>query len=268
MIIGSIGARTIFVVKPGAATAEPWIQPDDQLTLGILGVFADEKAQTLWACFSSIHDVKHPPSTLKAFDLQTGALKEKYPLPTAGAFCNDIAVGGDGTAYISDTNNMEVDRLAPGSRQLEAWAGNGGFGPQGGVLDGISVLGNRLFVNTLETNKLFMVPIEAGGKAGMITDIKLDRAIHNPDGMRSLGKDSVLMVEGGGKGRLSRIEINGDSGRVTPLKAGYPDGAVSATVVGTTAYVLEGQLDALFGEPDPHRVSKPFHATAVEVGNP
>jgi hypothetical protein len=40
------------------------------------------------------------------------------------------------------------------------------------------------------------------------------------------------------------------------------------TVVGTTAYVLEGQLEALFGKPDPNRASKPFHATAVEVGNP
>jgi streptogramin lyase len=79
----------------------------------------------------SIHDVKQPPSTLKAFDLQTGALKEKYPLPTDGAFRNDIAVGSDGTTYISDTNNMEVDRFAPGGHQLEVWAGNGGFGPRG-----------------------------------------------------------------------------------------------------------------------------------------
>jgi glucose/arabinose dehydrogenase/mono/diheme cytochrome c family protein len=268
IIIGSIGARTIYVVKPGAATAEPWIQPDDAPTLGILGVFADEKTQTLWACFSSIHDVKQPPSTLKAFDLETGALKDKYPLPTAGGFCNDIAVGADRTAYISDTNNMEVDRLAPGSHQLEVWAGNGGFGPKGGILDGISVLGNRLFVNALQTNKLFMVPIEATGKAGAITEVKLDRPIHNPDGMRSFGKDSVLIVEGGGEGWLSRIKIAGDSGKVTSLKQGYPDGAVSVAVVGTTAYVLEGQLVALFGPPDPHRVEKPFHATAVEVGNP
>jgi glucose/arabinose dehydrogenase/mono/diheme cytochrome c family protein len=268
VIIGSISARTIYAVKPGAQTAEPWIQPDDEPALGILGAFADEKAQTLWACFSSIHDGKQPPSTLKAFDLQTGALKGKYPLPTAGAFCNDIAVGADGSAYISDTNNMEVDRLAPGIHQIEVWAGNGGFGPKGGVLDGISVLGNHLYVNTLETNKLFTVPIDADGKAGTITEMKLDRAVHNPDGMRSFGKDSVLIVEGGGKGWLSRIKIADDSGQVTPLKGSYPDGAVSVTVVGTTAYVLEGQLDALFGKPDPHRVSKPFHATAVEVGSP
>jgi hypothetical protein len=141
-------------------------------------------------------------------------------------------------------------------------------GPRGGVLDGISVLGNRLYVNTLETNKLFTVSIEPDGKAGAITDMKLDRAIHNPDGMRSFGKDSVLIVEGGGKGWLSRIKVADDSGQVTPLKEDDPDGAVSVTVVGTTAYVLEGQLSALFGPPDPHPVEKPFHATAVEVGNP
>ena len=104
-----------------------------------------------------------------------------------------------------------------------------------GVLDGISVLGNRLYANTLEANKLFTVSIEADGKAGAITDMKLDRALHNPDGMRSFGKDSVLIVEGGGKGWLSRIKVAGDSGQVTPLKEDYPDGAVSVTVVGTAA---------------------------------
>jgi hypothetical protein len=69
-------------------------------------------------------------------------------------------------------------------------------------------------------------------------------------------------------GRLSRIKINGDSGQVTTLKEGYPDGPVSVTVVGATAYVLEGQLKAWFGTPDPDVVAKPFHATGVPVGNP
>src|ERR1700720_1574826 len=104
----------------------------------------------------------------------------------------------DGTAYISDTGNMEVDRLPRGGRQLQVWAGHGGFGPKGGVLDAISVLGNRLFVNTLATSKLFAIPIKADGTAGAITEMKLDRAINQPDGMRSFGKDSVLIVEGGG----------------------------------------------------------------------
>jgi len=205
---------------------------------------------------------------LTAFDLQTGTVKGRYLLPTGDAFCNDIAVGTDGTTYVTDTNNMEVDRLPSGAQQLQVWAGNGSFGPKGGILDGISVLANQLYVNTLSTSKLFSVPIGADGRPGTITEIKLDRAIDHPDGMRRFGEDSVLIVEGGGNGRLSRIRIVGDSGQLTTLKEGFPDGPVSVTVVGTTGYVLEGQLKALFGPPDPHPISKPFHATAVEVGNP
>lgn len=268
IIIGSIKARTIFSVKPGAATAEPWIKPDNETMLGNFGVFADNKSNTLYACFSPMpgqHSSAH--ATLKTFNLRTGAFKAKYELPTAGAFCNDIAVGADGAAYVSDTQNMEIDRMAKGATKLEVWAGNGGFGPSGGVLDGISVLGNRVFVNTLATSKLFEVPIEVGGKVGAITEVKLDHPIDRPDGMRSFGKDSVLIVEGGPSAKLSKITITGDSGQVTPLKEGLPDGPVSVTIVGTTGYVLGGQLKQLF-DPDPNATPKPFHATAVEVGRP
>jgi hypothetical protein len=66
--------------------------------------------------------------------------------------------------------------------------------------------------NTLQTSKLFSVPIAVDGKAGDIIEVKLDRAIENPDGMRAFGTDSVLIVEGGGKGRLSRISLAGDAG--------------------------------------------------------
>ena len=142
VIIGNIGARTIYVVQPGAATAEPRIQPDDQPTLGILGVFADEKAKTLWGCFSSIHDVKQPPSTLKAFDLQTGALKEKYPLPTAGAFCNVLRLEAMAPPTFPTPTTWKSTASRPEVINLEVCAGSGGFRPKGGVLDGISVLGN------------------------------------------------------------------------------------------------------------------------------
>jgi hypothetical protein len=43
------------------------------------------------------------------------------------------------------------------------------------------------------------------------------------------------------------------------------------TVVGTTAYVLEGQLALMMNPPKPGTPpppAKPYRATAVEVGNP
>lgn len=271
LYIGSIGLRSIFRVKPGAASAETWVAAGDDAPAGYLGVFADAKHGTLWACSLPLAgpDVAKPvPSKLHAYDLKTGAAKAHYPLPTAGAVCNDAAVGLDGSVYATDTTNMEVVRLAPGAKALTVWAGDGGFGPKGGVLDGIAVLGNHVFVNTLMTSKIFSVPVGKGGKAGAITEVKLDRAIDKPDGMRSFGHNSLLVVEGGssGTGRLSRVTVNGTAAKAVSLKEGYPDGAVAVTVVGTTAYVLEAQLAAMRGPPG--TPVKPFHATAVEVGKP
>ena len=160
---------------------------------------------------------------------------------------------------------MEVLRLKKRARQLEVWAGNGAFGPKGGVLDGIAVLGDRVFANTLATSKLFGVAIERGGKAGAVTEIKLDRPISRPDGMRSFGKDSLLVVEGGA-GRLSLVTISGDSATVKTLSEGYPDGATAVTVVGDVAWVLEAQLGAMRGPAT--NPAKPFIAPEVNVGKP
>jgi hypothetical protein len=271
VIIGSTAARTIFLAKPGAATADAWIQPGTDGMQGIFGVLADDKSNTLWACSNFAGPAgatPPPPSALHAFDLKTGSPKGHYPLPTAGGFCNDIAIGSDGAAYVTDSNNMEVARLKKGAKELEVWAGNGAFGPKGGVVDGIAVVGQRVFVNTLLTSKLFKVPIESGGKAGAVAEVKLDRAIERPDGMRSFGKDSLLVTEGGGDGRLSRIALSGDAGKVTTIKEGYPDGPVGVTVVDTTAYVLEGQLRTMRAPVDPNAQARPFHATAVVLGKP
>ncbi len=172
-----------------------------------------------------------------------------------------------GNAYATDTTNMQVVRLPKGGSALEVWSTADAYGPKGGVLDGIAVLGDRVLVNTLATSKLFATPIGKDGKAGSTVELKLDRALERPDGQRSFGKSSLLVVEGGGGGRLSKVDIQGDAGKVTTIKEGFPDGPVAVTVVGTTAYVLEAQFASMRppkqGEAPP--APKPFKATAVEL---
>jgi sugar lactone lactonase YvrE len=277
VIIGSVQARTIWRAAPGSATAEAWIQPGTDGMQGVFGVLADEASGTLYACSGSFgappaEGPPPPPSTLHAFDLATGAPKGKYPLPDTGAFCNDIAVDAAGNAYVTDTSNMLVDRLAKGGDKLVTWAGtDGGFGAKGGVLDGIAVLGDRVLVNTLVSSKLFAVPIGEAGAAGRIVEIKTDRTVERPDGMRSFGGSDLLIAEGGGPGRLARVTVTGDTGKVVTVKEGFPDGPVAVTVVGTKAYVLEGQLALMMSPPAPGAPPpppKPYKATAVEVGTP
>jgi sugar lactone lactonase YvrE len=274
IIIGSIAQKQIYRAKPGASTAEVWIAPGTEGLNNVLGVFADNKAGTLYVCSNVLGPPGAGPAvnaTLLTFDSKSGTPKGHYVFPTEKATCNDIAVAADGNVYATDTSNMEIVTLKKGGTALTVWAGNGAFGPKGGVLDGISVLGKRVVANTLATSKLWSVPIGADGKAGSVTEVKLDKEIVRPDGMRSFGKSDVLIIEGGNGGRLSRISLTGDTGKVTTVKEGYPDGPVAVTVVGTTAYVLEGQLAAFMGrpgagtEPPP---AKPFKATAVQVGKP
>lgn len=246
LFIGSLGTRTIFRAKTTDVAAESWAQPPMEPSQGIYGVYADQKSRTLYACVSGFGAAgASATAELLTLDLKTGKLKARYPFPSLGGLCNDIATAADGTAYVTDSRNMEVLRLKPRAKALEKWIGDSAFGPKNGVLDGISVLGNRVVVNTLGTNKLFSAPVQRDGRAGNVVELQLNRPIAGPDGMRSVDTNSLLVVESGGNGRLSRVDVSGDSAKVTTLQEGFAGGPVSATVVGSKAYVVEAQFAAL-----------------------
>lgn len=269
VLIGSISEGSVYKAAPGAAEAEPWIPGHAGGLAGVFGVLADEASGTLWICSAALAfgppqpGETRPASALHAFDLASGEPKASYPLPGEGGHCNDAAVASDGAVYATDTQLMHVVRLAPGASELEVWSPEGAFGPAGGVLDGISIVGGRVVVNTLATSKLFAVEVAADGSAGAVTEIALDRPIERPDGMRSFGDDGVLVVEG--SGRLSKIVLDGANGTVTTVGEGY-SGPVAVTVVGTTAYVLEGQFSQMQAGPDAE--VPPMYAIGVEVGTP
>jgi len=231
LFFGSIGNKMIYRAAPGSDKAEPFVQPGTDGVQSTFGVYADSKSGTLWACSNLLGPPGGAPATLYAFDLKTGAPKGHYPFVTAGGLCNDIATSADGTAYATDTQNMQVEVLKKGASALEVWAGgDGGLGPKGGAA---------------------ATPVE----------IKLDRPISRPDGRRTFGKSAVLIVEGGDGGKLEKVTFDGNNGKVELVKQGYPDGPVAVSVVGTTAYVCEGQLSAMMRRPG-------SSAPAAEVGKP
>lgn len=267
--VGSILEGAVYKAAPGAAQAEPWIVGRPGGLTGVFGVLADDASGTLWICsglpgfIPAPEGVTPAPSALHAFDLATGAPKASYQLPGEGAFCNDAAVGPDGSVYATDTQNMQVVRLAPGASELEVWSPAGAFGPPGGVLDGVAVVGGRVIVNTLQTSKLFAVDVAADGSAGAVTELTLSEEVTRPDGMRAFGDGAVLVVEGSGE--LSKVDIDGSAGTVTVVGSGY-SGPVAVTVVGETAYVLEGQFALMQAGPDAE--APPIAAKAVAVGTP
>jgi streptogramin lyase len=268
---GSLYEGGIFRVPPGATTAEQWIKPGANDSMITLGVFADEKAGTLWACSSNLtgFGVKPPagekPVSLKAFDLKSGAGKGSWPLPGDKSLCNDMVVGGDGAVYVTDSFQPHILKLAPNATSLEVWATDPGFGGEGPQLDGITIgQDGNVYANTYAGGRLFRVEMAPGGKAGRITPLTTPPGFEHPDGMRAFGKNGLLVVEGGNAGRFDIIELNGDNAEVKTAKSGFKQ-PVSVWQIGNTAWVLEGQLATLFDPPEKRGTPGPFRAYAVEL---
>ncbi|HXL66395.1 MAG TPA: hypothetical protein VN938_15205, partial [Xanthobacteraceae bacterium] len=120
---GSFNLGGVVKASPGGKTVQ-FVQPGANGSRSTLGVLADEKGGLLYVCSNDItgFGVPGPGDTkgawLKTFDLATGAPKGSYGLPDPKSLCNDIAVGSDGTAYVSDSFTPNVYRLKPGATAL------------------------------------------------------------------------------------------------------------------------------------------------------
>jgi hypothetical protein len=218
----------------------------------VLGVLADEKSGFLYVCSNDItgFGVPGPGDTkgawLKIFDLKSGAPKGSVGLPDPKALCNDIAVGSDGTAYVTDSFTPNVYSLKPGGTALEVFATDPMLGPakDGVGLDGIAFGSDgNLYVTTYIPAKLFRIAVK-DGKAGAVSELKPSRAIDHADAMRSFG-GSLLMIEGNGK--LDKVTVKGDAAEIETIKDGFAE-PVSVTQVGDTAWVGEGKLSYIIGD--------------------
>jgi sugar lactone lactonase YvrE len=254
LIIGSLGHGNIFRVAPGSATAEDWIKAGTNGLNSVLGVYADTSNNVLWVCSNKFdNSPRQDPTALKTFDLKTGAPKGSYELPGAkGSLCNDIAVGADRTAYISDTEQAAIFMLKPGASALEVSAKD----PLLEGADGLA-FGDKttLYVNSVTKNKLLKLTIGADGKSTKIVELKTPRALVAPDGMRTVGPHRLLMAEN--SGTMTLVTFQGADHQTVVLKT-LKDGMESTqgvTEARGLAWVVEGKLnymdDPKFKDKDP-----------------
>jgi streptogramin lyase len=274
LFFSSLAGGRIFRAAPGATQATEWIKQGDNGLASALGVLADEKSGTLYACSVDLSGggITIPtgatPGALKLFDLKTGAAKGSVLLPASTllkqtALCNDIAVAADGTVYVTDSFSGHILRMKPGTTALEIWAHDARWDVAGPQLDGIAVLGDgTVYANIFEGDGLYRIPVNSDGSAGAISKLQTSRPLYHSDGLRAYGSDRLLMVEGETKGNLDLITLSGNDAKIETLKGGF-EGPVSLAQVGDTAYVLDVPLKYLF---DPKMKSqKPPPFTAFEV---
>ena len=252
LYVGRLGDGGIVRVKPRTAESTIFVQPGALGSRSISGVFADETSNTLWACSNDLSALGAPAtgsdtrSALKAFDLKTGNGKRSISLPGSHAFCNDIIVDAQGCVYVTDSANPTILKLSAGAAKLEVFAQDSAFSAlrsDGAGLDGIAFgSAGNLYVTNYTAGQLVRVEVK-GGRAGRITVLSGNHQLKFPDALRTLGKNSFLLVEG--SGTLDRVVIQGDTFAVTQVYGGFAT-PTSVPRLGRVAWVSAGQLPFLF----------------------
>ena len=239
LIIGSLGHGNVRRIAPGKTAAEEWIKPGTGGLNGVLGVYADEKGKNLWVCSNNLEN-KGEATSVKSFDLKTGAPKNTYPLPGEGALCNDIAVSANGTTYITDTRQNSILMLKPGGNALELVAKDPLLAGADGLAFGDT---NILYVNSVSANKLLRLDLGPDGKSKGVVELKLSRPVDRPDGMRAIGKNRLLLAENSGKMSIVTFEGPGlQNAVIKTIKEGL-ESTPGVTATRGMAWIVEGKLN-------------------------
>jgi sugar lactone lactonase YvrE len=259
---GSNGG-TIYRALSGAKTAEPWIVPDAHNGLrSLFGVFADDKHGLLWACDNpNLFKRESGTSTLRAFSLKTGQLVAKYDFPADGpAACNDVAIAKDGTLWATETLAGRIFVLKPHANALELFAKSAELVG----IDGIAIAGDgKIYINNVRKQLFQRVERKADGSFDHLTTLATSLPLNGPDGLRALGGNRFIQGEGPG-GRVALVDVKGDTAEITPVATGL-DGPVGVTVVGRTAYAIEGKIEYMMDPKLKDKSPDPFVIRAFRL---
>jgi sugar lactone lactonase YvrE len=89
----------------------------------VVGVWVDSERRELWAATSNQATPGTPlvPGEVVRYDVETGELRARYAGPDDGRpqLINDVTVGPDGTAYITESLGGRIFRVDPGGDSLE-----------------------------------------------------------------------------------------------------------------------------------------------------
>jgi sugar lactone lactonase YvrE len=202
LYVGSVTTGAIVKVGAGSTTQEAWLAAG-VLTRGAVGLRVDKERDLLWACDSSLSAMG---AALVGIDLDDKSVRVRHEMSATG-FCNDIVVDEDGTVYVTETFGGSVYKITPDkaltANSATAWLTvpeiappmAGAFGA-----NGITILGQRMFIATTTTPQLVRVDYKASNPASTAKVVTLtqDGAAYTPsgpDGLTKISEHELLVVE-------------------------------------------------------------------------
>ncbi len=277
--IGSMDLGSIVKVPAGTTTPASFIEPSMENGLvSVLGLYADDARNTLWACSSDAGNGQlagSAPVALKAFDMTTGALTGSWDWPAArkpiagapvNGFCNDITVDDDGNVYATDSWYPRILVLKNGRNKLKEWVYDKKVFPQTQWhLNGIDIDEDAGILYAVENHPgtLYAVDMMPNGNAGSVSVVDTSRPLLSPDGLKVVAEGMLAAAEGQ-HGSIVLIDV--DSGLVRRFSTGL-DGIATFALLDGSAWLVENQADHFWNPggagPD---ASKPFRLVEVPLG--
>lgn len=228
LYVGSIRLRKIVRVAPDGTVRD--VVPSATSGVGsVLGLKVDAERGLLWAA-ANRGDAgggagrAGTTSGVYAFDLETGAPVRAVRMDGAGHLLNDLALGSDGTLFVTDSEAGAVHRLDPGASSLAEVVAKGTFF----YANGIAFAEGRLLVadalGLWEVNPRGGAPRRLAGPAGF--------PLGGIDGLSAQGRTLIAVQNGLGTPRIVRLELAAGAERVeraSVLEAANPQWHVPTT---------------------------------------
>lgn len=236
-IVGEVtddGTYKIFAQDPNMVSA--------------IGIRIDAARDRVLVCNSdpgaSIHTKKENQGKLAGlgvFQLSTGKLIKYIDLGKLGGagghFCNDIALDGNGTAYVTDSFSPIIYKV-DASNNATVLLNNKRFVGEGFNLNGIVVKDGYLLVAKYNEGLLFKVPLD---KPEQFTQVKIKEALTGADGLL-WAPDGALVVIANLKTNKTFRLTSTDNWTSAEVAGSVDTGDVFAT----TGVVRDGKIYALY----------------------
>ncbi|WP_143828013.1 SMP-30/gluconolactonase/LRE family protein [Anaeromyxobacter sp. Fw109-5] len=211
LYVGSIRLRKIVRVAPDGTVRDA--VPSATGGLGrVLGLKIDAERGLLWAAANrgdaGTATGRGTVSGVYAFDLETWAPVRAVTIDGAGHLLNDVALGADGTVFVTDSEAGAVYRLVPGASSLAEVVAEGTFV----YANGIAFAEGRLLV--ADALGLWEVNPQGGGGAPRRLAGPPGFPLGGIDGLSAQGRTLVAVQNGLGTPRIVRLELAAGAGRV------------------------------------------------------
>ena len=189
LYVASVRHRVVAEVARDGSVGDLW-QRDRGDLAPVLGVRVDTARNSVWATTSGLRnvpgfrDADTANASLLRFDLRSRAIVQRIDLAPVdgGHVLGDLAVGGDGSVWLTDSRQPVLYRLRPNASTLEAVRSPLFYSLQG--------------VAPTPDGKTLYIADYALGILRMNLTTGVISALANPDGATSIGCDGIVWHRG------------------------------------------------------------------------